>query len=346
MKIGIVNDQATARDVLYRVVSRAPDNDILWTAADGEEALMRARQDRPQLILMDLHMPILDGVQATRAIMAELPCAILVVTSSVTKNASMVFEAMGQGALDAVSTPRLLPDGVIEGEDLLLRKIEIIGKLIEKRDSQPAKVDSTIQASSTREGAPYIIAIGASTGGPKALVDILSALPQNFHAAIVLLQHVDSQFIPGLIEWLGKHSQAPISPAVENEAPIAGRVYVSDTDKHLILRGDGRFGYSADAAPPLYQPSIDVFFESLAMNYPTPGVGVLLTGMGRDGAKGLLALRNRGWLTIAQDEETSIVFGMPKAAIKMDAAERILPLSEIAPALISSIKRQSHEIEL
>jgi two-component system, chemotaxis family, response regulator WspF len=340
MRIGIVNDTGLAREALRRVVLALPEHEVAWTASDGAEAIALARIDRPDLILMDLFMPGIDGVEATRRIMGESPCAILVVTSTVTGHLSKVYQAMGYGALDALDTPTLAPWGQITGASLLLHKIEIIGKLLGKSTDRACdRSDLEFSSSSTTQ--PFraammlepLVVLGASTGGPNALAEVLTHLPTTLAAAIIIVQHVDAAFAPGLGQWLSEQVRRRVSLAVEGQQPAAHDILLSGTDDHLIMGEDRRLHYSVEPRSVSYRPSIDVFFASVAKNWPRPGVAALMTGMGRDGAAGLLKLRGVNWRTIAQDESSSVVWGMPKAAAEIGAAEEILPLSRIAEAI-------------
>ena len=341
MRIGIVNDTGLAREALRRVVLSSSEHEVVWSANDGAEAIALARVDRPDLILMDLMMPGIDGVEATRRIMGESPCAILIVTATITGHLSRVYQAMGYGALDALDTPTLGPRGQIAGASLLLHKIEIIGKLISKPTERTfARRDAATSSSAIEQRAhPEIslkplIVLGASTGGPNALAEILTQLPTALIATIIIIQHVDAAFAPGLGQWLSDQAHRRVTLAVEGHQPVAREILLSGTDDHLIMGEDRRLHYSVEPRAMCYRPSVDVFFNSLAKNWPRPGVAALLTGMGRDGAAGLLKLRSLNWRTITQDEASSVVWGMPKAAVDIGAAEEILPLSRIAEAIV------------
>jgi two-component system response regulator WspF len=345
MRIGIVNDSVIACEALRRVVLSAPGQEVAWIARDGEQAVAMARADRPDLVLMDLFMPGTDGVEATRRIVDEAPCAILIVTATVSGHISKVYQAMGYGALDAVDTPVLGPGGEVAGGSSLLRKIDVIGRLIGKTPSRPADSFTPSAASVPRpfqEPAPHpLVVMGASTGGPFALAEILCGLPKALGAGIVIVQHVDATFAPGLGQWLSEQSGRKTKLITGGMGLAEGEVFLSGTDEHLILGTDRRFHYSAEPRSISYRPSVDVFFASVARNWPRPGVAVLLTGMGRDGAEGLLALRRQGWKTIAQDELTSVVWGMPKAAAELGAAEQVLPLPRIAQAIEGLLYQQN-----
>jgi chemotaxis response regulator CheB len=290
-------------------------------------------KDTPDLVLMDLLMPVMDGIEATRKIMAGSPCAILVVTVSVGANAWRVFEAMGHGALDAVDTPALGTGDPRESAAPLLAKIDIIGRLIGDRSSgtQSPLKPAEIAVSAARSN--RLLAIGASAGGPAAVAKVLSGLPKDFPAAVVVIQHVDEQFAAGMADWLGRDSKLPVRVALEGERPVTGEVLLAGTNDHLTLLAGGTLGYTPRPREYVYRPSVDVFFQSVTRHWTGEAVGVLLTGMGRDGAVGLKAMRNQGRYTVAQDQASCAVYGMPKAAATLDAAVDILPLDRIAPQL-------------
>lgn len=327
MRIGIVNDLALAVEALRRAIGRRSEHRIAWTAASGEEAVARCAEDTPDLVLMDLLMPGMGGVEATRQIMARSPCAILVVTASVGGNASLVFEAMGHGAIDAADVPTLGIDDYAGAQELLA-KIDLIGRLVGDAPSRQAKKPPV-----RRSGAKRLVAIGASAGGPAALAELLGGLPAGFPAAIVVVQHIDEKFASSMADWLNRFSANPVRLARPGDRPATGSVLLAGTNEHLVLEPDGALAYTPEPVEQPYRPSVDVFFESINKDWPGEIVGVLLTGMGRDGASGLHSLRMRGHHTIAQDQASSAVYGMPKAAADRGAAVDILPLDRIASKL-------------
>jgi len=339
MKIGIVNDLPIAVEALRRALALEPSHELLWVANDGAQAVQRCAMHTPDLVLMDLLMPVMDGVEATRRIMAQSPCAILLVTVDSEQNMGRVFEAMGHGALDVVNTPALGSGDAREAAAPLLRKIQNIGWLLRPENSgaqPPAAVprpDGTAQR---------LVAVGASAGGPAALAQLLMGIPADFPAAVVLVQHVDATFAAGMADWLGRESPLPVRLARDGEPPQAGVVLLAGTDDHLRLLKNGRLAYTADPSnySSIYRPSIDVFFQAVAEHWTGTAVGVLLTGMGRDGAQGLKQMSERGFLTIAQDRQSCAVYGMPKAAAALGAAVEIHPLSDIPPRLVEYFKSE------
>ncbi|TKC85888.1 chemotaxis response regulator protein-glutamate methylesterase [Trinickia terrae] len=331
MNIGVVNDLPLAVEAMRRAIAKRPDHRVLWVATDGEQAVDFCIAQPPDIVLMDLIMPKFDGVEATRRIMARAPCAILVVTHSVGANAWRVYEAMGAGALDAIDTPTLA-DSMADAAQPLLAKIDQIGRLLDNpgayRQSAPA---------TARSGSTPLVAIGASAGGPTALAAVLGALPEDFPAALVLVQHVDRAFADGMAQWLNGQTPLNVRIAQEGDALQKRTALLAATDDHVRLTRDGTLVYTREPAEMPYRPSVDVFFQSVVEHWQGDAIGVLLTGMGRDGAIGLKAMRAKGYHTIAQDQATSAVYGMPKAAAALDAARQILPLEHIARELTALV---------
>jgi len=273
-------------------------------------------------------------VETTRRIMASNPCAILIVTGSVRVNASRIFEAMGYGALDAVDTP--LVGGAPSGEAArsLLSKIATVSRLVRDRRGRRSTALSA-HGLSNPPRRDRLVAIGSSAGGPAVLAAILHGLPRDFPAAVVLVQHVDEQFAAGMATWLDESTALSVRVAKEGDRPTVGEVLLAASGDHLTLKAADRVGYTAHPIDYVYRPSVDVFFQSVCRFWRGEVIGVLLTGMGRDGALGLKALRDSGHYTIAQDQATSAVYGMPKAAAAINAAVDILPAGRIAAKLIA-----------
>ena len=337
MRIGIVNDMMMAVEAMRRVLLEARGHELAWIARDGAEAVARCAHDTPDLILMDLIMPEMDGVEATRQIMLKNPCAIVVVTANMDRNTSQVFEAMGAGALDVVNTPILERSGG-NGAEALLGKIQTINRLLGGGEAgrKSATATPALLSGTPGDQAPLVV-IGASAGGPAALAKVLAHLPADFRAAIVIVQHVDAHFADGLAQWLDSQTPLSVRLAKEGDLPRPGTVLLAGTGDHLELRESGRLGYTAQPAEALYRPSIDIFFNSVKRDWTGSVLGVLLTGMGRDGARGLKELHEAGHWTIVQDQATSAVYGMPKAAVEMKAASEILPVGKIGARLATIV---------
>ena len=264
------------------------------------------------------------------------PCPILLVTVDKGAHVGPVFEAMGHGALDVVDLPALNSSAPQGSTTLLLKKITTIARLIgDKNGIRRRPTLSMPVAVSSR--CDRLVAIGASAGGPAALAVILAGLPKDLPAAIVIVQHVDAQFTAGMTEWLSDQTGLHVRVAKEGDRLVQGAVFMAGTSDHLVLDGADCLTYTREPLHHVYRPSIDVLFESVSRQWRGKVVGVLLTGMGKDGARGLKLLRDCGHHTIAQDEATSSVYGMPKAAVALEAAVEILSMRRIAPRLVDLI---------
>ncbi|MBL1433424.1 MAG: chemotaxis-specific protein-glutamate methyltransferase CheB [Gammaproteobacteria bacterium] len=338
MRIAIVNDMMMAAECLRRVVADHPGYEVAWMAKNGAEAIEKCLVDRPDLILMDMVMPVMGGAEATRQIMAQCPCPILVVTSSLDANAALVFETMGAGARDAVKTPVLSSSHGTTDVDEFLRKVDMLHRLSSYEAADELKSTQQLAANCSRphRGNPLIV-IGASSGGPNALETVISNLPQSIVAPVVVVQHIDANFSRELAQWLDKNCLIKVRLAEAGQRPRVGQVYIADAHKHLAIDEMGLFRYDEVEEWHAYQPSVDVFFESVASNWRGDVIAVMLTGMGRDGAKGMLGLHRAGHYTIAQNEASCAVFGMPKAAIEAGAVIDILPLDRVAPTLLAHL---------
>jgi two-component system response regulator WspF len=328
-----------AIEALRRVVLSMQDAEIAWIAEDGEQAVRQCRQNPPDVILMDMIMPVMDGVEATRQIMQQCPCPILVTTASVQGNVDKVFEALGYGAVDAVNTPVLGTGGSLRGADELIRKITCVVRLSSQTPcGGPTGEISASPTTSPDKGLPPLVAIGASTGGPEAIRRVLAALPVPPPYALVIVQHLGELFVPGLATWLGKETGLDLQLIAPGQKPASHVVYLACTSDHVTLDETGRFRYVREPEPCIHRPSVDVFFASLLSAPVAIGTAVLLTGMGSDGAQSLQSLRDAGWDTIVQDEATSVVWGMPRAAVRLGAAKRVLPIDEIGEAIQRSMR--------
>jgi two-component system response regulator WspF len=336
LRIGIVNDLPIAREAIRRAVVAGSAHRIAWLAEDGIQAISLCAEDRPDVILMDMVMPGLDGVEATRRIMRSTPCPILVVTASVEGNAGRVYDALGAGALDAVPTPTIGIGGEIGGGAALLRKLDLL--------SIPETAIVPTDRSTIRPAAPIasrsgpLLAIGASTGGPKALATLLAGIARPVLAPILVVQHLGSDYVPGLAAWLHSASGLPMMLVDGPTLLSPGTVYLARDERHLVCEAPGSVSVSTEPRAAIHRPSVDVLFNSL-LRSGCAGVAALLTGMGRDGADGLLLLRQGGWWTIAQDQASSVVWGMPGEAVRRDAASEVLGIDEMPWAVSRALAR-------
>jgi len=249
MRIGIVNDTIFAAEALRRAIVGGSRHEVIWVARNGEDAIARCAQDRPDVVLMDLIMPGMDGVEATRRIMTATPCAIVVVSGNINDNTAQVFEAMGAGALDAVNAPVIGSAGNHEGARILLQKLDKISKLVTRANTN----GNAPKHPANEEG--RLVVLGASAGGPAALVSVLGALPRNFNAAVIVIQHVDSQFAGGLASWLDHHSPLPVRLAAEGDRPQPGTVLIAAREEHLVFTSPTRLGYTRIPVETSYRPS-------------------------------------------------------------------------------------------
>ena len=334
MRIAIVNDVSMLVEMLSRIVEMDPGCHVAWTARDGAEAVRNCAMDVPDLLIMDLFMPIMDGTEATRRIMTSSPCPILIVTASVDSNSSKVFETLGAGALDAIATPAIGNDGKCDGMQPLLRKIAQFKQLIapsslklKRRESVSSHLSSNFD----------LVVVGSSTGGPNALADLFSQIPASINAAFVVIQHVDKQFAPGLASWLNSICALEVCIAKAGDRPQRGKVMIAATNDHLVMNCGNVFQYTPEPENNPFRPSVDVFFNSVACKCREKGIAVLLTGIGRDGAVGLLTLRQSGWRTFAQNKETCVVYGMPKAAAELGGAGEVLSPKDIGQRIVGIV---------
>lgn len=344
IRVLLVDDSPLALHVLQRLLSRSPDIQVVGTAANGREALALVPALSPDVICTDLHMPVMDGLAFTREVMASHPRPILVVSVSVEPNSSNVFRLLEAGAVDVLPKPRAVLDA--EAEKLaqeLISKVRILaGVHVFRRPNTANGASAPVPRISPSPQAPVrIVVIGASTGGPQALREILSRLPAGFPVPVVCIQHIDSGFLTEMVAWLAEISPLPVAKASPGEAPQPGKVYFAPEDAHLELDDGRRFALSL--APPLegHRPSVTVTMRTAARCFGAGTVGVLLTGMGRDGAEGMASIAAAGGITIAQDEASSIVYGMPREAAALGAVRHVLPLAQIAPALAGLVNGRS-----
>ncbi len=342
IKVLVVEDSRVIRDYMVYLIENDPELTVIDTAASGEEALESVRQHRPDVILMDIHMPGIDGFETTRRIMSSEPLPIVICTASTHFNeVHTAMQALEAGALAVLKKPRGMadPDAEAEAADII-RTLKLMSeiKVIRRWERKPTSIAPATPArpSVAAKHNAAMVAIGASTGGPPVLLQILAALTTPLPVPILVVQHISPGFIGGMAEWLATASGLPVSVAKSGEIPFPGHVYLAPDGQHLQV---GRAGELQLTLDPLRQglcPSVGVLFRSMAERFGPRAIGVLLTGMGRDGAEELKLMADGGALTIAQDEESSIVFGMPGEAVKLGAARYVLPPGKIADLLISA----------
>jgi two-component system response regulator WspF len=265
-----------------------------------------------------------DAADLTRTLSEELGCPVMVIAEDSAAARSATFELMSAGAVDVLVLPGL--SGGVGDVAGLRAKLAILRRL-SGRELPVRRSSTTINSSR-----PVLVALGASTGGPHALASVLTAFPATLAATVLIVQHIDPQFSEGMAQWLSRTTGFPVELATPGARPRPGTAYVGAVGQHMVVEPDGSLGFTNRPRDAAHRPSIDVLFTSLVRR-ARPGIAALLTGMGRDGAAGLAALRTAGWRTIAQDEATCVVYGMPKAAVEMRAAIHVLPLDQIGPAI-------------
>ncbi len=333
MKIGMVGLQS--QTAISRALSQSTHS-LIWSASGASEALRKLDGSRAEVLLVSASLSEMSPAAFTRAVLAKGQCAVILLIDSDAERVAEVYEAMGAGALDVVNAPSIDAQGQISGAEALFLKLRTAGRLLGQVCQPSPPVDGPVPLAKCVS----LVAIGASTGGPQALFTILGELPKGFPAAILIVQHVDKEFSEGLASWLRGGSAIGVEIAREGSVPSAGRALIAGTSDHMVMTAGGTLRYRAEPVDMPYRPSVDVLFSSLAEHWSAPAVAVLLTGMGRDGARGMKQLRQLGWHTIAQDEASSVVYGMPKAAALLGAACKILPPLAIAAELMEHVSKR------
>lgn len=348
IKVLIVEDSPTVREFLTQLLSSDPELLVVGSARDGEQALTAVERLRPDLVTMDIHMPNMDGFEATRRIMESRPLPIVIVTGSADpKEVATSFLAMEAGALAVLNRPYSI-DHAEHNRSVqeLIGTIKAMAEVKVVRRWSRDRFNSTRPLAAPRlkaSGEIELVAIGASTGGPPVLQAILSGLPRDFPAAVVVVQHIATGFVGGFVEWLAQSSAVPVRLAEDGERLEPARAYVAPDGAHLTVSATGRVVLASDPPVNGLRPSVSRLFRSVAGAFGPRAIGVLLTGMGRDGAEELKLMRDAGAFTIAQDEASSIVYGMPREAVQLDAAVEVLAPQEIAAALSDLTRRNERD---
>ena len=341
IKVLVVDDSSFMRKSLTHILESDRSIEVIDTAADGEDAMRKVKRHSPDVVLLDIEMPVMDGLSALAHIMAECPTPVLMLSALNKRDAAIAIKSLEHGAVDFIPKP----SGVIS-YDIEELSNEIIGKVKVAAGVNVHKLALHLPEESyqhprrepiTRKN---MVVIGASTGGPKAVVNVLSYLPRDISTAILVVQHMSPEFIPSFVDRLQWGCSLKISTARKGRVISSGQALVAPGGYHttIIQNGDARkIRLSRKVSPYTVMPSVDYAMESAAKVYGQSTLGVLLTGLGRDGAKGLEAIKDAGGNTIAEDSSTCVVFGMPKAAIELGCVDEIVPLPQIAQTILRMI---------
>jgi two-component system chemotaxis response regulator CheB len=340
IRVVIADDSQVARDVLRDILSRDGDIEIVGEATNGREAVALAKRLAPQLITMDLNMPVMDGLSAIEEIMYNKGVPILVVSDR--SDAQTAYRALEVGALEVMPKPTLEQ---ADAERLLARVRLLAGVAVITRLRRRSSLSCSTASKSPQETAPpgvprgfqHVIAIACSTGGPQALVRVLRPLPSGFPAPIVIAQHISHGFINGMAQWLGSLCAMPVSVGQEGEQLRPGHIYLSPSEQNLCVTPHHRFQLQLSPQNALYHPSCDVLLQSVANVYGSDAIGLILTGMGRDGVNGMRAIYQAGGITFAQDEASSVIYGMNQEAVKAGVIQDELPLDSLPGRLMRNV---------
>ncbi len=345
----VVEDSRVIRDHLVYLIETDPEMRVIGAADSGEAALEFLGTRRPDVILMDIHLPGIDGFETTRRIMSSVPVPIVVCTASTDfDEVHTAMRALEAGALAVLKKPRGFGDSGSEAEAAITNTLKLMSEVkVVRRWNRTAAVARAVAEPMPRDPIgddAAIVAIGASTGGPPVLAQILSGLSPAFAAPILVVQHISAGFTASFAEWLATASGLPVHVAQGGETPLPGHVYVAPDDHHLRVGPHGELQTTRDEPHNALRPSAGVLFRSVARTFGRRAIGVLLTGMGRDGAEELKLMADQGALTVAQDEESCVVFGMPAAAIRLGAARFVFPPRGIADLLNAAVRRGVNKV--
>ncbi len=347
IRVLVVDDSPFMCKVLEQIINSDPQLEVVGQGRDGRDGVALAESLRPDVITMDINMPHVDGLQATELIMSQHPRPIVIVSSESREGAASTLKALDLGAIDFVPKPSSGIDlDMTTVREELTRKLKVAAKVRVVRTATRSKLAMPAGSGASRSstaaqsnGKSPLIVIAASTGGPAAVTRVVSGLPKEFPAAVILVLHMPATFTKQFTVQLAEISALPVKEAESNETPQAGVIYVCPGSHHLRLSMGGKI--SLDSGPRIdgYRPCADVAFETIAAYARPLAIGVVMTGMGNDAAKGAKAIKAAGGYVIAQDEATSMIFGMPSEAIQAGAVDEVLPLDNIAPALEKRVSK-------
>jgi two-component system, chemotaxis family, protein-glutamate methylesterase/glutaminase len=346
IKVLIADDSPVMRALLVQLLNGDPDFEVMGAVSDGQGAIdfLERADTRPDVLLVDIHMPSLDGFETTRRIMETRPLPIIICTATADpRELAIAFRSMEAGAVACVEKPVALgPDFEQRQRNLLqtlrlMAEVKVVRRWSRRRAPSVAPPLARHPPVAATVRLARVVGIGASTGGPPVLQTILAALPKDFAAPILIVQHIAPGFLAGMVEWLNETTGLRVHIAAHGASALAGHAYVAPDDFHMAADAHGRLLLGREPPEAGLRPAVSYLFRSLASSYGASAIGVLLTGMGKDGAAELKEMRDRGAYTIAQDRDSSIVHGMPGAAIERGAATVVLPADRIAGALIGQV---------
>jgi two-component system chemotaxis response regulator CheB len=344
IKVLVADDSQVTRMLLVQLLNSDPCIRVIGAVNDGQAALdfLATGAERPDVVVMDIHMPRLDGFEATRRIMETQPLPIIICTATASpQDLAVAFRSMEAGAVACVEKPVALGADFEPRLHNLLQTVRLMSevKVVRRwnRSRSAPVLPTSVSGKPKVSTGVKLIGIGASTGGPLVLQTILSGLPKDFPVPLLIVQHIARGFLPGMVDWLSQTTGLRMHIAAHGAIPLPGHAYVAPDDFHLAADARGHLVLAREEAESGLRPAVSYLFRSLADSYGANAIGVLLTGMGRDGATELKRMRDHGAHTIAQDRDSSIVHGMPGAAIELGAASQVLPADKIAGALIARI---------
>ncbi len=342
IKVLVVDDSTLVRKIITDILERDPDIKVVGTANNGKTAIFRNQELNPDVITMDIEMPILDGLAALKHIMSTNPKPVIMMSVLTQNGADATFKALEHGAVDFIPKPStLLSMTVDEIGDLLISKIKSVCKSkVATLTTRSADLKPIIAQSSEKTESDKIVAIGTSTGGPSALIKVFNKFTRKFPAPVLVVQHMPEGFTAAFSKRLNDSSKIKVKEAEDGDIVLPGHGYVAPGHSHMsIVKRRNGFQLKVYKAEKVsgHMPSIDVLFDSVAQELGEKSIGVIMTGMGRDGAEGMLKIKNNGGHTIAQDEETSVVFGMNRVAVELGGVNEIVPLDEITSRIIRKI---------
>jgi len=352
IRVLIVDDSQVTRDLLTFILSSDPAIQVTGTAKDGKEAIQAVRDLKPDIVLMDLIMPVMGGLEATRSIMETTPTPIVIVSAVWSASeAKKSFQAMEAGALAALPKPVGIshPHYANLTKELiqtvkLMSEVKVFRKRPQAEKTAVLPADVIFKQNAAMKKNLKVVVIGASTGGPQAVKTVLSGLPKDFPAPVLIVQHIAAGFIQHFADWLAATTGLPVNLAAPGEYPLPGHAYLAPDAYQMGLSADGRIVLLPGSPADTLCPSVAFLFRSIAEVCPQNAVAVLLTGMGKDGARELKLLRDKGAVTIAQDRESSVIYGMPGEAVALAAASFVLPpekIAEMLTGLVQAEKQQS-----